>query len=117
MYEGHGMSMLSRAVCILLVIPPLVIASMGAQQRNTSQDTGASLPEGVGKKLVVEACLECHSSERTTSIYRSPEQWKEIVTRMIAGGASLNEKDGAIVADYLAKNYGPANAQAMLKKS
>ncbi len=67
------------------------------------------LKKGAGLERVQANCLVCHSLEY---IPMQPgftkAQWTASITKMIkVFGARISEADARIIADYLAKNYGP----------
>ncbi len=70
------------------------------------------LPDGPGKALVSENCTGCHAMELITSQRRSPEEWGEVVNRMIANGDSLSEDQYKEVVTYLGTYLGKAPATA-----
>lgn len=69
------------------------------------------LPAGKGKEMVASACTACHSSERITASHRTPQEWKDVVDRMVLNGAALKNEDVESVVQYLAKNFSPSNIQ------
>jgi len=73
---------------------------------------GQQLPEGEGKQVVTDACGSCHSLEPITKQELDKDGWKDIVQRMIANGASIDDKQVPLITDYLAKNFGPKNSGA-----
>lgn len=91
-------------------------ATLGAQDQSP-QGEGKDLPEGKGEEIVASVCKECHSLERLTSSTRTLQEWKSVVEDMVSNGAALKPEEVEIVVQYLAKNFGPANAQARLQQS
>ena len=87
-------------------------ATMAAAAVAFAAGQGTSLPEGEGKQLVSEVCAACHSLESVTSQQLDKEGWKDVVTRMVASGASIDEKQVPIITEYLAKNFGPQVSDA-----
>jgi len=70
------------------------------------------LPEGEGKQLVTDACGSCHDLEPITKQELDKEGWKDLIQRMVANGASIDDKQIPIITEYLAKNFGPKNSGA-----
>ncbi len=68
------------------------------------------LPDGPGKAFVSENCTGCHASELITAQRRSPEEWSDVVSRMIANGDSLTEDQYNEVVTYLGTYLGKASA-------
>ena len=59
------------------------------------------------KKLLDTSCGGCHGLDLISARQATQDEWKEIVERMIARGASIPEKDITPLVQYLAKAYGP----------
>ena len=73
-----------------------------------SGSTAASeLPEGKGRGIVEDACLQCHDLKTTTDARHGLGEWREVIYVMISEGADLLEEEVEIVARYLAKHFGP----------
>ena len=109
-----------RALFWLIAIVGLA-ASAFSQQKiiQLPQDNPMSqIKPGPGEEMVRTNCSVCHS---TDYIVRQPRmdasRWAAEVTKMIdVFGARINTSDAKTIADYLAKNYGPA-AEAEKRKS
>jgi cytochrome c5 len=69
------------------------------------------LPDGEGKKLLEQRCVDCHSLEPVATLQQSQDDWKKLVARMVAYGAQLNGKEAAVVIGYLTSSFGPAAAK------
>ncbi len=65
------------------------------------------LPEGKGKDIIEGSCADCHSLENIYAQRLDEEGWNSIVREMIENGAQIEPKDLKIIAEYLAKNFGP----------
>ncbi|PYV30193.1 MAG: hypothetical protein DMG09_28095 [Acidobacteria bacterium] len=59
------------------------------------------------KKLLDTSCGGGHGLDLISARQATQDEWKEIVERMIARGASIPEKDITPLVQYLAKAYGP----------
>ena len=74
----------------------------------------SDLPDGSGKALVSENCSSCHGLELVTAQRRSPEDWEQVVNRMITNGNVLTEDQHkevvAYLGTYLAKEPRPGAA-------
>ncbi|MFC3068869.1 hypothetical protein [Phenylobacterium soli] len=68
------------------------------------------LPEDGAKALVVRACTSCHQAPQIVAKRHSPEEWDEIVGKMVDRGARATEAEQAQISDYLAKHFGPNGA-------
>jgi len=66
------------------------------------------LPEGDGKKLIQDRCGACHGLDLITSGPKlDRDGWKKMVEKMVGYGATMDDKETGVAADYLAKNFGP----------
>lgn len=91
----------------------LSLATGATAQRETIKlppdNSVSQLKKGVGDDTVRRNCVACHS---TDYIVRQPRldasQWEGEVKKMVSVfGARLSDSDIKVIADYLAKNYGP----------
>jgi competence protein ComEA len=66
------------------------------------------LPEGEGKKILVASCTTCHDLSEVTKFrgYYDRKQWRDIVVTMMEYGASVDERQVDMLADYLAQHLG-----------
>jgi competence protein ComEA len=87
--------MTSRALVVLFM------ASFGL----VAQD----LPDGTGRVETERLCKQCHELARVTSMRQDRDGWNVTMTKMAAAGMKSNEKDYAVVLDYLAEHF-PADA-------
>ena len=80
-------------------------------QAQSSQNEAEKLPEGKGKNIVATTCSRsCHGSDVFTSAKRELDEWRDLVYDMVSEGAPLQDGEVEIVAQYLAKNFGPSSA-------
>jgi cytochrome c5 len=73
------------------------------------------LPEGEGKKLIVEQCSTCHSLKPVVGQKQSQSKWKEMVVKMVGYGAQLDDKEVEVATEYLTKHFGPESSAAAAK--
>jgi mono/diheme cytochrome c family protein len=66
------------------------------------------LPPGDGRDLTAAVCAGCHSLRPVLMLRDGPAGWKETVQEMVKRGAPLLPQEAETVAQYLAKNLGPA---------
>ena len=61
------------------------------------------LPDGPGKKVLVRACTTCHDLDEVVKFkgYYTLKQWRDIVVTMKEYGASLDEGEVDVLADYI----------------
>ena len=101
---------------VLLLAGLLAAATLGAQAQ-LIQGEGNGLPEGTEKEIVSRACTTCHSLERISASYRTLQEWQVIMDNMVLNGADVMAEEVEGVVQYLANNFGPANAQARLDEA
>jgi len=63
------------------------------------------LPEGAGKEVVQKACNTCHPVALVMGRNMSRDQWSAEVTKMVAEGAKLTDREFTQAVDYLAKSF------------
>ena len=85
---------------ILLVLAGLFAISPALAQT-------ASLPDGPAKQAVETACATCHALTRVTGAGHSPEDWANVVQKMVNAGAQVPSDQIPAIVDYLAKNFPP----------
>ena len=59
-----------------------------------------------GKKLLESSCTGCHDLEMAIGTKRTKSDWEDVISRMIARGASVEDAQVPTLVDYLSKNYG-----------
>jgi len=69
---------------------------------------GDELPDGEGKKILMVSCTTCHDLTEVTKLrgYYSRAQWRDVVVTMKEYGATVDEKQVEVLADYLAQHLG-----------
>ena len=98
---------------------------LGAPAAVSTQDAGQAappsaaapaktveLPEGDGKPIATEYCQMCHKLTNLTRAHKNLDDWKDTIHTMIDRGASVPDDKIDILAEYLAKNFGPKDAAA-----
>ena len=66
------------------------------------------LPPGEGKRILEASCTACHDLTEVTKFrgYYTRDEWRDIVRTMIEYGAKVQDRDVAVLVDYLAKTLG-----------
>jgi len=65
------------------------------------------LPEGDGKAIANEFCQDCHRLTNLTKSHKPLDDWQDTIQTMIERGARIPPEKVDILAQYLAKNFGP----------
>ena len=68
------------------------------------------LPPGDGHDVVQTVCMQCHGLEVIVAQRRTPDEWRDVVGRMVGSGANLNDEEYAKVVEYLSTKFGPEDA-------
>jgi hypothetical protein len=63
-----------------------------------------------GQALLQADCTSCHDLGPVNAHGRSPQEWSDLVDRMVTYGASGSDSDLAAIKDYLAKTLPPSDA-------
>lgn len=63
------------------------------------------LPEGPGRSIVESSCGTCHGLNQIIHSGHTRAEWQQLLSAMVAYGASLPHDQVAVVEDYLAKNF------------
>jgi len=95
----------------LIVLLNLAAAS-GAQEISIKlplDNPASQVKQGSGDDTLRRNCTICHSTDYiVTQPHLDAMHWQAEVQKMInVYGAHINESDAKVIADYLAKNYGP----------
>jgi cytochrome c5 len=68
-------------------------------------DNHGPLPDGPGKRIVLNTCTLCHDLKRIRLGRRSPEEWEETLFSMLNEGAPLSDADFPVVHAYLSQHF------------
>jgi competence protein ComEA len=85
----------------LLLAPCLVFASIAIL-------TAQQWPEGPGKEITIQLCVNCHSADIVQAHRMTRDEWTSTIQKMIMQGAEGTPEQFNAVLDYLTKNFGPA---------
>jgi mono/diheme cytochrome c family protein len=64
-----------------------------------------------GKRLLEQACQECHTLRPITSTINGSSGWRDTVEKMIVNGAQLSNAETETVISYLSKYQGPGQTR------
>src|SRR5580704_7331348 len=105
------MTRLTRLTSTIAVLTIAMTASRFSTvaQSVPNKATTDTLPDGPGKDIVIKKCIRCHDVRQTTIRpgSGSPDEWEQVVERMMSRGADLSDDEIDLVVQYLATNYGP----------
>jgi len=94
------------SVILLLLASATLLGSKPSTQEKTILHENY-FPEGQGRDLIVQTCVQCHDLRNTVSQRKTAAGWKRTVDEMIWRGAPLMSDEAAIVSKYLAESFGP----------
>ena len=63
------------------------------------------LPNGPGKTQLVDVCTQCHAIGIVIAQDRAPDEWTEIMQRMVGMGAPATPDQQHAILGYLQKNF------------
>ncbi len=63
------------------------------------------LPDGPGKKILLNTCTVCHDLLRVKRTSATREEWEDTLGAMLNEGAMLSDEDFPVLLNYLAKNF------------
>ena len=88
--NAHYSGVVRRA----LFLSAAFLGSLVSAQSQTGQN---ALPEGAGKQIAQTACVQCHELGRLTRPNgHTPEEWQDVVKRMVWYGSSLTAEQIAV---------------------
>jgi cytochrome c5 len=63
------------------------------------------VPDGPGRKILLNTCTMCHDLGRIKTGRRSAEEWEETLISMLNEGAPLSDADFPIIHEYLSEHF------------
>ena len=95
------------AACGACTTPPPLPQSVS---RPAEFEAGVELPAGPGRDILVADCLNCHELSALALFkgFYTRDSWRELVVTMRANGAALDDAEVEVLADYLARHFGPS---------
>jgi cytochrome c5 len=64
------------------------------------------VPDGPGKRILLNTCTMCHDLGRIRLGRRSSEEWEETLISMLNEGAPLSDEDFPVIHEYLSEHFG-----------
>src|SRR5262249_61252149 len=71
-----------------------------------------SLPEGEGRRVMLQACVQCHDYKNIVAQRKTLAAWRRTVDEMAWRGAPLMPGEAEIVSSYLASFLGTEKPDA-----
>ena len=87
------------------VLVDYLVKNFGPQGGQQAAGGGGGGGEA-GKMILENACTACHDLDLVMDMKLSKQEWDDLVKSMISKGAAVEDKDVAVLVDYLAKTYG-----------
>ena len=90
---------------MLLVAATVLGSRLPAQEKPLATEN--YFPDGPGRDLIFQTCVQCHDLRNTVSQRKTATAWKRTVDEMIWRGAPLMADEAATVTKYLVESFGP----------
>jgi cytochrome c5 len=90
----------------------LIAAAVTTSLFSSGAALAQNLPAGDGQDTVAATCTMCHGVDVIVASRRPPDEWLEVVSRMVGNGANLSDDQFAAVVKYLSAALGPPSAPA-----
>src|SRR5262249_41210521 len=110
-WEGLVSSMISNGAQVDQKDFPVLIDYLvkhfgpaGSKPAGQSQSSSSDADE---KKILETACTACHDLDLVSDQHFTKDMWQDVVTAMVAKGASLTDKEMPVLVEYLAKTFPP----------
>ena len=87
---------------VATLVSVLAFAAMTSGKAVAQDD---ELPNGPGKDVLIDVCTQCHAIGMVVAQNREPEEWDEIIARMVGMGAPANPDQQKAILAYLSKNF------------
>ena len=103
----------ARTACMLLVMLIWILVACNDGTKpvpvNSASEavTPVMEPAKNGAELLNERCSSCHGLNKIKQTKKTPSQWDQSVSRMIAKGARLTEAEKILLLDYLNMKFAP----------
>lgn len=92
-----------------MTLRTMLIANVAIVAALTASAYAQELPDGSGKAEFAATCSVCHGLDQVDVHRMSPDEWTQKVNSMRGFGAEGTEEDFALIAQYLATNFGHAS--------
>jgi cytochrome c5 len=90
-----------------------LIAAANARTTAPQPSTCASarptaLPPGPARELFVRVCTRCHAADLVIAKRHTPEEWDDLIAKMVDRGAMATDDEQQRIFEYLVRFYGNA---------
>ncbi len=69
-----------------------------------------ALPRAPARDLFVRVCTKCHAADVVTAKRHTPEEWDDLIGKMVDRGAMATEDEQERIFEYLVRFYGKSPA-------
>lgn len=97
-YQIKGFALAAVSAVALAALAPCAHAQ-------TANAASSALPGGAGRDIVVRACTSCHQADKITAVGHTPDQWDQIIGKMIDKGARASDAEQDQILNYLASHF------------
>ena len=96
------------ALAFVVLIGILIAApqSAGQEDSKVKNEKTDSLPDGEGRRVMLQACVQCHDFKNIVAQRKTPEAWRRTVDEMAWRGAPLMPGEAEVLSRYLASSFG-----------
>jgi mono/diheme cytochrome c family protein len=95
------------ALALLLSAAGVSFATGQERPEGALPEGAQYLPEGAGRKIMLQACVQCHDLRNTVAQRKTAAGWRRTVNEMVWRGTPLVGDEAEIVTRYLANAFGP----------
>ena len=88
-----------------------VLAVSGSPMPTLAAQSG--LPDAPGRDVTVKVCSNCHAADVVASRRFTPQDWRDVIARMVAAGAKGTDQELETVFEYVSTQF-PVDAQPAL---
>jgi cytochrome c5 len=106
----------ATAVCAALILTAGVTRADEPTDSTGNQAAGGNgssvFPTAPERDLVVRTCTACHAPELVIAKRHTPEEWDDIIAKMVDRGAQANDTEQLQILAYLERFFGPSPVAA-----
>ena len=104
----------AAGLCALLILTAGATRADGPAESTGNQaaaGNGSSVfPAAPERDLVVRTCTACHAPELVIAKRHTPEEWDDIIAKMVDRGAQANDTEQQQILAYLVRFFSPSHA-------